>query len=289
MTQPKLVDIANSLYVPAVISMDSAGIELDLSDTSEFKIAQTNLLKGKLSQVGYCLGRRTMGWVNNSLQGDLSNYLDNSQSGGNSVVVGTTYFLVSSSVEDGISGTGIRSIRLNCLDTLGNTSIRTIATNGITPVSIGNDISYIQYMESSSIGSVGKSVGNISIASANTATPTVAQTVEKITADEGRSLSGRMKVPANYTVYITDWNIFSINADMDSRIRGNVFTDDRTLSPGFHFHQTMYVSANSNSAVQLPYLKFPAGAEIKMSAKPSAAASGNRCDGSFKYILVRNT
>lgn len=288
MTQPKLIDLGSNLYLPAALIVDSLGFEIDPTETSEFKISKTNLVGGKNASVGYCMGRRSLGWQNTSAQGDLSNYLDNTQSGGNSVGLGTTYYLVSSSIQDGINGTGIRSVRLNCLDSSGHISIRTIITNGTTSVNIGNDITYIQYMESSSVGSVGKAVGDITISSSSSSTPTIAQIVEKITADEGRSLSGRMKVPANYTAYAVEWDVFAINGDMDARFRANVFTDDRTISPSFHFHKTLYVALNQSSYIKLPYFKFPSGAEIKMSAKPSAAAASNRCDGSFKYILISN-
>ena len=285
--QQNFLDLPQELYCPTVGVVNALGQEVIHGMTPEFEIARTGYYRGKLANLGYCLGRRSLGWSSTSLQGDVSNYLNSSQARNTPVVIGTTYYIRSSSVEDSANGTGIRSVRINYLNALGLRVISNVILNGTTAVSLGNGISFIQYIESSSVDSLGTASGDITVSTVTTA-PTVAQTVEKISAGDARSLSGRIKVPSNYTMYMRGWFASAIGNTMDFRLRGTVFTDDRSLSPGFHFQQSAYLSAGQNISVPFEFLKFPSGSEVKVSAVPGAAPAGNRCDTSFNFLFIEN-
>lgn len=290
MSTEELIDLPSGKYVHAVTVVDSAGdaVYPTVAVSPEFEIAQTGLYKGRVANLGYSIARRSEGWSSTSVMGDVSNYLDNSQATNTPVVVGTTYYIRSSSVQDGVGGTGIRTMRVNLLDTNGYRTIRTITMNGTTSVVVGSDISFVQYMESETIGSGGTAAGDITISSV-TGAPTVAQTIEKIVTGDSRSMSGRVKVPKDFSLYLRGWSVGSIGNTQDTRIRGQAFTNDRTLSPGFHFQQTCFLSNGQNADFPVEYLKFPEGAEIKISSIPGGtAAAANRCDGSFHFLLISN-
>lgn len=288
MSTEDLIDLPTGRYTHSVMLVNSLGSEVYPSIPPEFEIAQTGLYRGRVANLGYSIARRSAGWTSTSVMGDVSNYLDTSQANNTPVVVGTEYFIRSSSVEDSVGGTGIRKMRINYLNATGHRTIANINLNGTTAVSLGNAISFVQYMESAEEGSAECAVGNITIASVSGA-PTVAQTIEKIVVGDARSMSGRVRVPTGFTLYLLGWTASAISATMDARIKGTVFTDDRALSTGFHFQQTAYLASGQNFIDENHYLKFPAGAEIKISAIPGSAPAGNRCDGSFHFLLISNT
>jgi hypothetical protein len=281
-------DHAGNLYSPTVVVVDSSGLPIPRSvESPEFSIAQNGLYNGKVANFGYCIARRSLGWLNTSVMGDISNYLDTSQANNNEVVLGTTYYIRSSNVQDAAGGTGIRTMRINYLNAAGIRAILNVTMNGTTAVSLGSAISFIQYMESETLGSSGVAAGDI-IISTSSGIPTVAQTVEKISAGDGRSMSGRVKVPSNFTMYLLGWNASAISSTMDTRLRAQVFTDDRSLSQGFHFQQNIYLASGQIYDEDTHYMRVPSNAQIKISAIPGAAAAGNRADASFHFLLVQN-
>lgn len=255
-----------------------------------WEVARTGQYRGKVANLGWMFCRRDNGWLNTSAVQDVAHYLDSSQASINPVVLGTAYYLVSTSANDGAGGTGIRTMRVNCL--IGATGVRTIRTvtlNGLTPVLLGDDVKFVQYMESDAVGSVGVAVGSVYCSSKSTAgTPTVAERIDMVGAGDGRSLSGRVMVPYGFKLHLVGWHVNAISANMDCRIRGTVFTDSRTLSPGFHFQETSWVPSGGSFVGDFHYASFPEGAQIKLSAIPSAAAAGNRCEGSFHFLLIQD-
>jgi len=281
-----LIDLPTGYYTDTEIIVDSLGKEVIQGVTPEFEIAQTGYYRGKRANIGYALARRA-GWLDTSSLCDVSNYLDTTQAKNNSVVLGTTYYIRSSSAQDGVGGTGIRSIRINSLDSDGNRTITTVSLNGTTAVSLGNTFSFIQYIESELVGTGDGAAGDITVSTV-TGAPTVAQTVEKITAGDSRSMSGRVKVPTGFSMYLRGFYASAFSAAMDVRIRGQAFTDDRSLSQGFHFQQSAYLANGANADFDFEYLKFPSGAEVKLSAISTQAGSGNRCDANFHFILIQN-
>lgn len=282
-----LIDLPTGYYTDTEIIVDSLGKEVIHGVTPEFEIAQTGYYRGKRANLGYCLGRRSSGWSSTSVQGDISNYLDTSQAKNTPVIIGTTYYVRSTSVNDTAGGAGIRSLRINYLNGLGVRTILNVNMNGTTAVSIGNDISFVQYVESNTEGILGTADGDITVSTV-TGAPTVAQTIEKLVAGDSRSLSGRIKVPSNFSMYLRGWFASAISSTMDCRIRGTVFTDDRTVSTGFHFQQAAYLASGQNIDFPFEFLKFPSGAEIKVSAIPGSAPAGNRCDTNFHFLFIEN-
>lgn len=259
---------------------------LDVSYTPEWEIARTGLYQGKVANIGFQYGRRSLGWSSISLMGDVANHLDGSQRYASDPVPGTPYYLVSTSASDSAAGTGIRSVRVNYLNTAGVRTLANITLNGVTPVLVASDIKFVQYLESNLIGSEGEAVGDIYISSASVGVPTVAQMIDKISVGDGRSMGGRVMVPKDFNLYLSGWNCSSVKSIMDIRLSGKAFTDDRSVSPGYHFQDTAYLGDGLHFNTPLPSLRFEEGAIIKCSAIPSGAAATNRCDISFHFLLI---
>lgn len=255
----------------------------------EWAAAFLGAVMGRSATHVYVMGRRISGWSSTSAYGDIAEYLDVSQADVNVPTIGTPYYLYSSSAQDGPAGTGARKVRVVSIDG-GALQSNEYAMNGTTKVAIGSAHAYFQWMEVSELGTAfGTAAGDISITSDGTAAPpTVANTYEYIKAGGNRSMSCRFKVPVGHTFYLLDWGCHALNADMDVRLRADVFAYDRSLSPGiFHFQDNAYLANDTgNPEMGSHYLKFPAGAVIKASAIPGLAPAGNRADASIHGILV---
>jgi len=257
--------------------------------TMEQEINEFGTYKGRPANMGSMLCRRTDGWTSTSVQGDLCNYLDTSQAQANTPSIATQYYLHSTSAQDGVAGTGIQSVVVNYLDAAGARVVATVVMNGVTPVALPFFVTHIQYIESSAVGTGGVAAGNITIGSNAAGSPTVAQTIAKILAGDGRSMDGILQVPLGYSCYLLSWGVRAIGNRMDTRLRATVFTNDHSLSPGYHFEANMYLPDGAAVTEDLHYFKLPALAKIKISAIPGAVAAGNRCDGTFTFCLVSDT
>ncbi len=266
-----------------------AGNALNYNDPL-WEIARTGKYRGKTANLGWMFARRVDGWSSTAVMGDVAEYLDTSQASVNPTVLGTPYYLVSTSAQDGVGGTGIRTVYVNCLTTaLGTRTIREITLNGTTPVLLGNDILHVQYLESGAIGSGGVAAGDIYCSTRDTAgTPTVAQRIDMIKTGNGRSCAGRLMVPGGFTAYLIGWHASAVGNTMDVRIRGQAFTHNRALSPGFHFQETAWLGSGQSFTDDFHFLPFPALSVVKLSAIPGGAAAGNRCEGSFHFVLIED-
>lgn len=256
-----------------------------------WEISRTGHYRGHVANIGWMFARRDNGWNGTSALQDVCHYLDGSQSNANPTVLGTLYYIVSTSAQDGVGGTGIRTLYVNCLVGAELTrTVRVVTLNGLTPVLLGDDIAHVQYIESGALGSVGVAVGDIYVSTLATAgVPTVAQRIDKIGVGGGRSSAGRIMVPGGFTLHMVGWHASAISTTMDVRLRGQAFTHDRSLSPGYHFQVTAWLGSGQNFNDDMHYLSFPAGATIKFSAIPGAAAVGNRCEASMHFVLISNT
>lgn len=252
-----------------------------------FEAASTNKVRGKNAYVWSILGRRERGWANTTDIGDISGYLDTSQSFVNVLSAADTLYLTSTSASDTAAGTGIRTVKITYLDVSGNIQTRTETMNGTTNVNLGTGHDFILSMESASSGTNNSAVGDIYL-SRSAGAPTVAGAVDMIAAKGGRSMPGSFKIPTGYTGYINRWDACAINTSMDIRMRATVFADDRALSNQFHFQDTMYLASGQNQVCDVPFLAMPAGSVIKVAAIPGAAPAANRCDCSFDLLLVQN-
>lgn len=76
---------------------------------------------------------------------------------------GVQLSLVSTSAQDGVGGTGIRSLDIHYLDANLAEQTETVVMNGLTPVlTVATNIRFIQCMHGVTFGSTGAAVGNIS-------------------------------------------------------------------------------------------------------------------------------
>lgn len=253
----------------------------------EWVAASTGLVDGRAAKNLVVFGRRAAGWNSTTAYGDVSDYLDTTQDKSNAVVLGTTYYLRSSSASDTSDGVGARTVRVVYLDAAGAEQVATVTLNGTTAVSLGNAISYIQWMEVATVGSSASAVGNLAISTV-TGAPTVAQTVEYVRAGYNRSRSGRYKVPAGHVAYVGEWDIGCTGGgDQDMVLLATTFGDDSSLTTVFHVKDSFYLAHDTNAGgLHLHWCRLPAGAEVKVSSIPTAAGAGNRADATVHVLLV---
>jgi hypothetical protein len=246
--------------------------------------------RGRDAKVWQILGRRSKGWNSTSAFGDVAGYLDTTQSLLNPANGATMYYLNSTSVNDVAGSAGISKVRIVYLDVNGDVQVTEKTLNGTTAVNIGAGYYHILWMETSVLGTGIVAAGDVTIDSTNGAA-TTATTIEMILAGGNRSMSGRAKIPTGYTGYILDWCASSSGGTgaYDARLRADVFSDDRALSAGiFHFQSTMQIGNGTGDQRTLPYLKYLASAEVKVSAIPTQAAAENRLDANLSLILIAN-
>ena len=256
-------------------------------NSTEFEVAFTGTVKGKTANRITIMGTRTLGWSSTSIFGDACEYLNTSQPDMNTPTTGQTLYVRSSSAADASAGTGIRTLRIVYLDASGSQQTVAATLNGTTPVSIGSGFSFIQWMESETVGSGGVAAGNITLSSNAAGAPTVAETFEYISTGGGKSLSGRYKVPTGYSAYAIDFDVSAIGNTMDMRLRADVATHSRALTAGvFHFQDRAFLAAGTSRSNSLKYTKFPAGSVLKISASPGAAAAGNKLDCTLSLLTI---
>jgi hypothetical protein len=253
----------------------------------ELVVSMTGRVNGNEAYILNVLGSRSLGWSSTTVLGDCCDYLDTSQALMNTPATSDTLYLVSTSVNDAVAGTGAQVVHFEYLDASGNQQHAEVNTNGTTPVNLGTGFSFIQIMEVDRLGSAEVSAGNISITSTNGAA-TVATTFERITAGGNRSLSGRIKVPLGYTAYIIDWAAAAIGTTMDVRLRSTTHAMERTLSTVYHFEDRVFLASGANANANMFYTKCPALSVLKLSAIPGNAPAGNKFDGSIHVLFVKD-
>lgn len=252
----------------------------------DFIASTTGFVNGHAAISIALLGRRSLGWGSTSVPGGVSNYLDTSQNVNNNVLLGTDYYLRSSSASDTAAGIGAQSMRIVYLDSGGLLQTMTVAMNGTTGVLIGNGISYIESMELASVGANLNTVGSISISTVVGA-PTTAQIVEYIQAASTHSRSGRYKIPVGRIGYLHSWDVTALGNNQDVAVRATIFTDSHEISTVFNSIDNLFVTGGSgHTSMSLHWVKIPAGAEIRISSIPTAAAAANRLDITLNLLLL---
>lgn len=259
-------------------SVSTLGLSLQQS------VALTGQYLGRPARFLHIMGLRNAGWSSTSVLGDIAEYLDTSQPELNVPTVGQTYYVRSTSASDTAIGAGTKAVRVSGLGVTGLRQERDYLLSGTTPVSVGNDWSFFQCLESQDGA---QAVGTITLTQGNGAV-TVATTYGQIKPGTGKSLCASYKVPSNATAYIISWDIEAISNTMDTRIRATVMTGDRSLSSVWHFQDIMYLASNTNATADLPFLKLPANARLKVSAYPGGTAAGNRCNAGFSVLELED-
>lgn len=191
--------------------------------------------------------------------------------------------LVSGDANDTSNGTGAQTVCIVYLDTSGIELIEIVILNGTTPVNtVATNIDKIQWINVLTVGSNSVAEGNISLRNTDGSV-----TYEYIVAGGNQSLSARYTIPTNKTGYITGWQGSGITKIIDLELRATVDRVDRTLITAFTFQDALRLDAAPSGHIPfLIPLKMPAGTQIKLSGR-SSAATGDAA-GHFSIILVDN-
>lgn len=242
----------------------------------EFEVNHTGKLSGVPSNNIRVLGCRE-NWSSSSLQCDVACYLGAGQQKYNIPSSATTYYIVSTSVQDATGGTGVDKVKIIYLDANGLEATTVVTLNGTTAVSIGTGFGFIQWMESyHSVTSDREAAGDISITSNNGAAAE-ANTIEQIQAGNNRSLSGRYKVPSDRHAHLNSYHVSTAKlgaaSTFDVALRATVFNDDGSLSNAYHFMAGVVLQDGQVHSEDLHYVELPANALVKFSIVSSDTTS----------------
>lgn len=258
----------------------------------EYIVRHTGQINGKAAEVVTILGYRRQ-WSSTSAYGDVCPYLVGGKAKFNTPDIGTTYYAVSTSVQDATGGTGQDRLRMEYLDAAGVTQSMVINLNGTTAVSIGSGISFIQMMEAyHSVSSDRECAGNVTISSINGAA-TEATTMEMIRAGGNRSQSFRYKIPIGRHAHLIDYHVSAVKlsgggtTEHTFNVRATVFNDLADgVSTSYHFLKGASISDGGGHSDEFHYKELPAGSILKLSDIPSAIADGNIITASLDFILM---
>jgi len=193
--------------------------------------------------------------------------------------------ITSSSANDAVAGTGVRTVDIDYLDNTHAPQSETITMNGITPVNtVATNILRVQKLHTETAGSGGMADGTI-ILTDIAGTATYAQ----ITAGGNYSRCAIFTVPAGKTAYIVNWNAgvggaasgkfgeFTLRSTSDHK--GN-------LSPGiFQFKKIAIAQDGAGGGEILIPIKVPATADIKISAVSDSGTANAICAAYFEGWL----
>jgi hypothetical protein len=203
---------------------------------------------------------------------------------------GASLELVSADSSDSSAGTGVQTVEVHYLDSLGAEQAITIPMAGLVPVDIDTELGYaadiadVQWIHSKTVGTGGVAAGNITLRTAGGA----GTDYELISGGGNQSLSGRYTIPAGHTGYIIGWQVSGFTQRIDFRLRSTVERFTRELIPGVFLFQDVQTVFN----VSGPYREFrdplecPAGSTVKISGVGSA--SGGVAGGAFDITIVPN-
>ena len=277
-----------SVYLEDPVTGELASIQdghlSTLSVDFLFEIAHTGFSEERSALNWNLLGRRA-GFNSTSVLQDLGEWLG---TGGGGIDLlpelnGTEALeVVSSSAQDGVLGTGTRTVSLLYLNTSYQFASQVITLNGTTPVSLGAlRARFIYWMEALTGGTSEVSAGNIDLRIAG-----AGAIHERITAGGNKSMTARFMVPDGYAAYTPQWNVGAIGNTQDFRLRATVSTSDRVLGTRYNFQDAQFVSAGESFSAKLPWLKFPPRCKIKVSTLAGATGATNRADTSIAITLV---
>lgn len=248
-----------------------------------FAAARLGLVDGHAAESFHVMGRRA-GFNSTSILQDVGEWLATSIDALPELTGAENLEIISTSVNDTAAGTGARTVRIGYIDTSNNLVVSADTTlNGTTAVALPFKANFILWMETTTVGSNTVAAGNILLRIAS-----AGATQEQITAGGNRSLTARFMVPQGYTGYLVDWGVNAIGTTQDARLRATVRTRSRTLGTDYVFQSVYYLGAGASASEELPYLKIPALAKIKVSTIPGAAPAGNRIDAEFTILLIAN-
>lgn len=180
--------------------------------------------------------------------------------------------IISSSAQDGVGGTGIRTLTLYYLDSTfaEKAEVITMAGTGVVPT-VATDIYRVQSLRATTVGSTGAAVGTITLR--NLADTPIYATIEPLNT---RSRNVFYTVPAGQVLFITSITVGCISTTANNGVLLSLRAtyDHLTMAnPGF-FMPHAEVAIGSMTSFQRNFevpLKFPAGVDI--SARATAIAN----------------
>jgi len=188
--------------------------------------------------------------------------------------------IFSSVAADSSSGTGVRTLEIEYLDTSGNEQAETVTMSGTgTVTTSATDINKVRWMHGVSVGSGNVAAGNITLQSSG------GTAFEYITAGGNQSLSCRFPVSSTQVAYIMGWQVSGITKKIDFRLRATVDRFTRTAQAAYNFQDATVLLDNPSGYIPFPApLKCPSCSAIKVSG--ISAAAGGDAGAQFDVLLV---
>ena len=172
---------------------------------------------------------------------------------------------VAGGANDTSTGTGVQQVMIHYLDANYLQKFEFVETNGGTPVNtVATDILRVQNMHSSRVGSGGVASDVITLESIDSLVE-----YTRIRAGINTSLTGVWTVPANQTLYITEWETGAIattaNRTTEFFLRATSSFHGIFLPGIFNVKDIIHLTSGSiETSFDLP-LKIPAKADVKVS------------------------
>jgi hypothetical protein len=197
-------------------------------------------------------------------------------------VAGEQMTVVSTSVEDDPTGTGMGTIRIEYIDGNGAAQTEDITLDGTTNVdTVATDIAFVNHMFSTSVGS--GSINRVAAGDITIFKKAAPNTVYNIIKAGGnKDLTCAIRIPANVTYFINEWHC-SVAGNKPTAVRlrstdwnGVLYNGDDSV---FIFKDTAYLAEGNFDRDLDPPIPVPGGSTIKASGW--ATQSGPFVSGSF--------
>lgn len=184
--------------------------------------------------------------------------------------------VVSDSIQDGVGGTGIRTIDIHYLDLTGADQLYTMTMNGTTAVDIPVvPFRFINAFEGASWGSTGYAVGNIIIY--KTGSPTTIYST--IAPNTNASPDGTFMVPLGHKLFITNIEATASGGKAVRIVLNATSSYDGDLVSNFMAKRAWTLQDASISLMLRPQIVVPALGVVKATA--FSKVSGGRASFSF--------
>lgn len=194
---------------------------------------------------------------------------------------GNSLEILSSSIDDHITGSGAQKVEIHYLDALGDEQTLKVDMDGTTVVSIsGNDIYDVQWLHVCQISPDETAHGNITLRKAS-----AGEIYEYIKQGGNQSLSARYKIPNKKVGSLVNWHVSGMKKKIDFQLRATCDRDSRELLPGIWLFQDSESCEKANSGLlDGKGDLFPSGCGIKLSGK--ADGIDGEGAGSFRLLIT---
>jgi len=183
---------------------------------------------------------------------------------------GHEVWIVSSSPDDTLLGSGIQSVEIHCIDTAGVEVFASVDLNGLTPVNSGmTTCMFINDLHATAVGSGLVAAGNVDATSGSGGA-----VVARIGVFGNKSLSTMKQVPAGKNLILTGWYAAGVAATTKiANLRLRASQHNGEVMPGvYHYLSNARVKDFASPWIPLNYRIHPL-ATIKVSAWTSGSIS----------------